>query len=64
MLVSHSLGDAVTDLLLADRRLAPGGLLICDGIDNGDYPDVRAAWQLLGGYERQDRPNWGVGRKG
>jgi predicted O-methyltransferase YrrM len=33
---SHSQGDALTDLLLADRLLV---------------------------YERQDQPNWGVGRK-
>jgi hypothetical protein len=59
---SHTLGDALTDLLLADRLLIPGGWLLCDDIDNADYPGVRAAWELMSGYERQGRPNWGVGR--
>ncbi|HEX5106393.1 MAG TPA: class I SAM-dependent methyltransferase [Pirellulaceae bacterium] len=63
---SHTLGDALTDLLLADLLLVPGGWLLVDDIDNADFPGVRTAWEhflRLRGYDRDDRPNWGVGRR-
>ena len=62
---SHTLGDAMCDLLLADRLLRPGGWLIADDVANKDYPSVAEAWATLPDwYERRDGPpTWGVARK-
>jgi predicted O-methyltransferase YrrM len=62
---SHTLGDAMCDLLMADKLLRPGGWLIVDDVANKDYPGVAEAWAMLPeSYGRHGGPQtWGVATK-